>query len=237
MSEVTRRLRELLDAPVPPTIAMDDEFRYIYCQGYLHALKDALAAVLDTEGDRPPDVFAAVEDVLAKHCRGYIDKPTTRENIAELIDRILTTDANRVQQMQSLQRQIDAVDKALGFPDDDGHGRVEMIQRLRADTEGDQPTPPQSEWPTDEHLASVLAVCASYVHGKGRTFENAIDALRSLAPTKVAAPEGDTNPRWPWKEKFDFCPICLGRDFIIKEGEPEDSPCPNKDCWQGLVKK
>ena len=46
------------------------------------------------------DVFPAIEDVLAKHCRGFIDRPTTRENIAELIDKMCETYAREVQVRQ-----------------------------------------------------------------------------------------------------------------------------------------
>jgi len=32
---------------------------------------------------------------------------------------------------------------------------------------------------------------------------------------------------------FDFCPVCNGHDFIIKDGE--EFPCPNPECYQGLI--
>jgi hypothetical protein len=39
---ITDTIREMLSKPVPFTLAMDDEFRDIYCQGYHHALTDVL---------------------------------------------------------------------------------------------------------------------------------------------------------------------------------------------------
>lgn len=33
---------------------------------------------------------------------------------------------------------------------------------------------------------------------------------------------------------YDLCPTCGGADFIIHEGH--ERPCPNANCWQGLVR-
>lgn len=45
-------IEQLLRGPVPPTIATDDEFRDVYCQGYRHALTDVLALLASVEGPR-----------------------------------------------------------------------------------------------------------------------------------------------------------------------------------------
>lgn len=86
-----------------------------------------------------PDVFPAIENALAKHCRGFMDRPTTRENIAELVEKVCEVYNCEVQHRQTLQRQLGAVDRAIGFPTDEGLGRIEVIQRLGS------PQPPTSE--------------------------------------------------------------------------------------------
>jgi hypothetical protein len=59
--KVSVLLQRMLDAPVPPTIATDEPFRDIYCQGYRHALRDALTKVQAAAVDPPPDT----DDVTA----------------------------------------------------------------------------------------------------------------------------------------------------------------------------
>ena len=75
----------------------------------------AAATALDQHAAtvRALDVFPAIEDVLAKHCRGRMSERTTRENVAELIDRILTLDTKHVQQLQKAEADREAHAEAL----------------------------------------------------------------------------------------------------------------------------
>lgn len=38
----------------------------------------------------------------------------------------------------------------------------------------------------------------------------------------------------PKPARLDSCSVCHGRDMVFKDGK--EWPCPNADCWQGLVK-
>lgn len=43
LAALREQIEQMHKGPVPPTIAMDDEFRFIYAQAYRHALSDVLA--------------------------------------------------------------------------------------------------------------------------------------------------------------------------------------------------
>jgi len=79
-----------------------------YREGEKIVLTEKLAAT-----HAAPDVFPAVEDVLAKHCRGFMSQPTTRENIAELVDRMCETDKRHLHELQELKKSTAATHAAI----------------------------------------------------------------------------------------------------------------------------
>ncbi len=84
-------------------------------QAWAEQLEQALALAVAALPPQPEqeDVFPAVEDVLAKHCRGFMDRPTTRSNIADLIDRICVTHERCVQEKQEAEKALRRLGAAL----------------------------------------------------------------------------------------------------------------------------
>lgn len=141
----------------------------------------------------PLDVFPAIEDVLAKHCRGGFER-TTRENIAGLIDRICTLDAERVQHKQALERQLAAVDRVIGFPND-GLGRIELLKSaLQSAAVRPQQEPYGVAW-QHARLRDWIQTAIDTVPERGlkQSLVEFLEADRLNDPPSAAAPQESIN--------------------------------------------
>jgi len=104
-------------------------------------IQTKLTRKLDTKADR--EYWAARE----KEVEAMTQTDTSRRQLAEetaakwtnehveqlapLIESALTTLAKGYEkQLACLQRQLDAVDRVVGFPNDNGNGRIELIERI-----------------------------------------------------------------------------------------------------------
>jgi len=83
----------IVDYRSVPTLGAVSEADYQRQLGRLDTYKEILSVFL---GDETPadDIYPALEDVLAKHARGWNSRPTTKSNIVALIDAILSGDSN-----------------------------------------------------------------------------------------------------------------------------------------------
>ena len=90
----------------------------IYNSPEFYVMKSEGWATLGVERAKPHGPLMAVMMLFTGPIEETTTEPEPEENPA----------------VACLQRQLDAVDKALGFPHPEGYGRVELIERLRATT-------------------------------------------------------------------------------------------------------
>jgi hypothetical protein len=104
--------RALPEGYTPP--ARDTTVELARCEQFIAQRQNPATVYVSPqrEIERLQALFTTVLDVLDKHCRGFIDKPTTIENLPELVDRICASSLRETLARQAAREALEVIARA-----------------------------------------------------------------------------------------------------------------------------